>query len=57
MSRPCRRPRLVVGRIVVGRIVVEALESMQLSVPEPRVELDAIREKYHQAKADAANSS
>ena len=36
--------------LAVARIIVAALEGMAIQVPEPRVDLDAIRRKYHEAK-------
>jgi len=34
--------------LAVSRIVVETLEALKMSFPEPRVDIDAIRLRYHQ---------
>jgi len=36
--------------LAVARIIVAALEAMAIQVPEPQVDLDAIRRKYHEAR-------
>jgi len=36
--------------LVVSRIIVEEMEAMQLRLPEPTVDIEAIRKRYHQEK-------
>lgn len=40
--------------LAVGRIVVEALEGMNLKTPQPTVDLEEIRRKYHAAEKAAS---
>jgi PPK2 family polyphosphate:nucleotide phosphotransferase len=38
--------------LAVSKIVVEELESLGMKIPEPQVDLDEIRRKYHQAQVE-----
>lgn len=40
--------------LAVSQIVVEALESLEMTFPQPSVDIGEIKEKYHQAKEEAA---
>ncbi len=39
--------------LAISRIIVEAMEGMDMQLPRPRVDLAAIRIKYHQASREA----
>jgi len=39
--------------LAVARIIVETLEAMDLQIPEPTVDIDEIRKKYHRALKDS----
>lgn len=38
--------------LAVSRIVVETLEALKMAIPEPRVDIDEIRRKFHQIAAE-----
>lgn len=40
--------------LAVSQIVVEALESLEMTFPQPSVDIGEIKEKYHQAEEEAA---
>lgn len=40
--------------LTVSRILVEALESLDMKPPEPTVDIEEIRRKYHAAKSEAS---
>ena len=43
--------------LAVSKIVVEELESLGMKLPEPKVDLDEIRRKYHKAEVEEASGS
>ena len=43
--------------VAVSEIIVATLESMNIQVPEPTVDIEAIRRKYHSAAADDKRKS
>jgi PPK2 family polyphosphate:nucleotide phosphotransferase len=43
--------------LAISEIVVDAMEAMKLKLPAPRVNIDEIRQKYHDAEENAAAKS
>jgi polyphosphate kinase 2 (PPK2 family) len=38
--------------VAISKIVADALESLHMQLPKPTVDIDEIRRKYHEAKAE-----